>query len=67
MRAFEIGLEFSKAEWPGGQARFTAGLEELDAASGAQAMARLPSGVIYVNETEFQLPTGLKMVWRILP
>ena len=66
MQAFEIGLEFSKAEWPGAQAQFVAGLEELDAPSGAQAMKPLPGGIIYVNGTEFKLPMGLKMIWRIL-
>jgi len=29
-------------------------------------MKPLPGGIIYVNGTEFKLPMGLKMIWRIL-
>jgi hypothetical protein len=76
MRAFEIGLEFSQAEWPGARAHFTAGLEEVEAASGAQLTLSAfvedsvePSaiGIFYMKGTEFKLGAGLKMVWRVLP
>jgi hypothetical protein len=52
MRAFKIGPEFSKAEWPGARAHFTAGLEEVEAASGVQLTLSA-----FVEDT----------VWRILP
>jgi hypothetical protein len=75
-RAFEIGLEFSKAEWPHGRAHFTVALEDVEAASGARLT--LPAfvagnvepaaiGLFYIKGAEFKLETGLKMLWRTLP
>jgi hypothetical protein len=45
------GLEFTRAEWDGGQAQFAAALEKTDPITSAKAT----------------LPAGFRMIWTILP
>jgi len=74
--AFEIGLEFTRAAWEGGRARFTAALQEVDTTSGAQLTLstfvdetrdQSPIGTFYIRGKGFTLQPGFRMVWVVLP
>jgi hypothetical protein len=74
--AFEVGLEFTQAEWDGGWAQFSAGLEEVEPGTVAQltlssfadeSTDSAPIGTFYVRGKAFTLPLGFRTVWRILP
>jgi hypothetical protein len=74
--AFQVGLEFTSAQWDGGQAYFAAELEEVEEASGAQLTLSAftdestdpsPVGTFYVRGKAFSLYQGFRTVWKILP
>jgi hypothetical protein len=74
--AFEIGMEFTRAEWDGGSAVFTASLEEVESVSGAQLNLRTIAdeptnppavGTFFVRGKAFSLYQGFRTVWKVQP
>ena len=71
--ALEIGIEFTEAQWIGGQAQIAAGLEKIQPEPGVQPnlsawpeQSLEPSriGMFYLTGPELKLSPGLRMVWK---
>jgi hypothetical protein len=60
LRAIEVGVEFTEAEWSTGKAQLALAIEE----QGIMQPSRV--GKLYVEAPDFNLPAGLRMTWSTL-
>ena len=70
---FVVGLEYTEMDFPGNRARFFAELQQINAPSGLERIAKISTphlpgvGTVSVRGGGLRLAAGLRMVWRTTP